>query len=88
MPTHQKGRRELLNRRGVFQEHLARGNLSFDVDLRGEGRKKKKKKSLSLLQLNQQQQLWDYTARFPSLAEYWVRSLGPASDGLNRGPGD
>lgn len=87
MPTHQKGRRELLNRRGVFQEHLARGNLSFDVDLRGEGRKKKKK-SLSLLQLNQQQQLWDYTARFPSLAEYWVRSLGPASDGLNRGPGD
>lgn len=41
MPTHQKGRRELLNRRGVFQEHVARGNLSFDVDLRGEGRKKK-----------------------------------------------
>lgn len=85
MPTHQKGHRALLNHQGVFQEHVARGNLSFDVDLKGEGRKKK---SLSLLQLNQQQQLWDYTARFPSLAEYWVRSLGPASDGLNRGPGD
>lgn len=57
--------------------------MSFDIDPRG-GEVREKKKYFLLVTVESATE--DYTAWFPSLPEYWVRSLGPAREQLNCGP--
>lgn len=74
-----------LNCSDVFQQQVAQGNVSFDINLRGEGVRKEK---LYLCHSWISKSSCGITVWFPSFPEYWVRSLGPASKQLNHSPDD